>query len=488
MSRIKFLVEYAAAVAVAGLTLAVTPGSTRENAAAKYKVAPVVTLKVQPFLPNEVKLLDGPFKHAMEMDSAYMLSLEPDRLLSWFRKDAGLTPKAPVYGGWESLGLAGHTLGHYLSACSRMYLDTGDKRFLERVNYIVNQLDSCQMANGNGYVAAIPDGKNIFGRVSRGEIDSAHGMEGWAPWYTIHKLMAGLRDSYLYCGNQEAKTVMVRLAGWVYETTKNLSYAQWQIMLDVEYGGMNEVMADAYAISGDKRYLEVARKFYDNRVLKPLSEQRDDLNGFHANTQFPKIIGLERIYELTGDTSLHETAKFFWKTVVYHHSYVTGGNSDGEFFGPPDTLNDYLNYNTTESCNTYNMLKLTRHLFFQDPKPEYADYYERAVWNHILASQDPQDGMMCYYIALEPGGRKVYNTPFNDFWCCTGTGMENHARYNDNIYFHDDSTLYVNLFIASDLNWAKNGISVRQETNFPESGAVKYSFTCKKHQAGRDEG
>jgi DUF1680 family protein len=462
------------------LILSLHSGFSRENVRTKYKINPIIPFIVQPFSPGEVRLLDGPFRHAMEMDSAYMLSLEPDRLLSWFRKDAGLTPKAPVYGGWESLGLAGHTLGHYLSACSRMYLDTGDKRVLERVNYIVNQLDSCQMANGNGYVAAIPDGKNIFGRVARAEIDSAHGMEGWAPWYTIHKLMAGLRDSYLYCGNQEARKVLVRLANWVYETTKNLSHDQWQIMLNVEYGGMNEVMADAYAISGDKKYLEVARKFYDNRVLKPLSEQHDDLDGFHANTQFPKIIGLERIYELTGDTKLDSTAKFFWRTVVYHHSYVTGGNSDGEVFSPSDTLNDYLNYNTTESCNTYNMLKLTRHLFFHDPRPEYADYYERAVWNHILGSQNPQTGMMCYYIPLEPGGNKTYNTPFNDFWCCTGTGMENHERYNDNIYFHDNSSLYVNLFIASELNWIEKGVRVRQETDFPETGKVKFVIDCSK--------
>ncbi len=480
MGKAKFFRGMTATIIVVGLMLIASAGQAREKALTKYKVNPIVALKAQPFLPNDVKLLDGPFKHAMEMDAAYMLSLEPDRLLSWFRKDAGLTPKAPVYGGWESLGLAGHTLGHYLSACSRMYLDAGDKEFLKRVNYIVNQLDSCQMANGNGYVAAIPDGTNIFGRVARSEIDSTHGMDGWAPWYTIHKLMAGLRDSYLYCGNEEAKKVMVRLADWVYETTRNLSYAQWQIMLNVEYGGINEAMADAYSISGDKKYLEVARNFYDNRVLGPLSDQHDDLNGFHANTQFPKIIGLERIYELTGDTKLDSTAQFFWKTVVYHHSYVTGGNSDGEFFGPADTLNDYLNYNTTESCNTYNMLKLTRHLFTHEPKPEYADYYERAVWNHILGSQNPEDGMMCYYIPLEAGGNRTYNTPFNDFWCCTGTGMENHGRYNDNIYFHDDSSLYVNLFIASELNWIEKGVRVRQETDFPESGIVKYTFTCRR--------
>ncbi|HQT90519.1 MAG TPA: glycoside hydrolase family 127 protein, partial [Candidatus Kryptobacter bacterium] len=373
--------------------------SAQENAAADYKIQPLVRPLVVPFAPGDVRLLPGPFRHAMEMDSSYLLSLEPDRFLSWFRKDAGLKPKAPVYGGWESEGLAGHSLGHYLSACSRMYRDTGNREFLKRVSYIVDQLDECQKANGNGYVAAIPGGKELFAKVSRGEIESA-GFNlngGWSPWYTIHKLFAGLRDGYLYCGNEKAKRVMVRLADWVYETTKILDEAQWQKMLICEYGGMNELMADVYAITGNTRYLTLAEQFYDHRVLDPLAEGQDDLPGLHANTQFPKIIGAERIYELTGDAKYDSIARFFWKTVVYHHSYVTGGNSDGEYFGPPDTLNDYLNSNTSESCNTYNMLKLTRHLFCHYPLAQYPDYYERAVWNHILASQKPADGMVCYY-------------------------------------------------------------------------------------------
>jgi uncharacterized protein len=473
------------ALLICTLAAAIAAGpkaSAQIDGARGYLIKPHVPPVVVPFAPGEVRLLPGPFRHAMEMDSSYLLSLEPDRLLSWFRKDAGLEPKAPVYGGWESEGLAGHSLGHYLSACSRMYRDTGDREFLKRVDYIVGQLDECQKANGNGYVAAIPGGKELFAKVSRGEIEAA-GFDlngGWSPWYTIHKLFAGLRDSYLYCGNVEAKDVMVRLADWVYETTKNLSEAQWQKMLICEYGGMNELMADVYAITGNARYLTLAEKFYDHRVLDPLAEGRDDLPGLHANTQFPKIIGAERIYELTGDAKYDSIAQFFWKTVVYHHSYVTGGNSDGEYFGPPDTLNDYLNSNTTESCNTYNMLKLTRHLYMHDPLPEYADYYERAVWNHILASQNPADGMVCYYLSLQQGGHKKFMTPFNDFACCTGTGMENHARYNDNIYFHSDTSLYVNLFIASELNWAAKGVHVRQETDFPRSGGVRFTIFCDK--------
>lgn len=467
---------------LAGVLYFVATGSAGQKVDPRYKIAPVIPSRVMPFSPDDVRLLDGPFRHAMEMDSSYLLSLEPDRLLSWFRKEAGLKPKAPVYGGWESEGLAGHSLGHYLSACSRMYLVTGDRHFLERVNYVVDELDTCQMANGNGYVAAIPNGKELFAEVSRGDIRSA-GFDlngGWSPWYTVHKLFAGLRDSYLYCGNKKAKDIMVRLAGWVYETTKNLDEAQWQKMLVCEYGGMNEVMANVYALTGDKKYLELAKKFYDHVVLDPLAAGKDDLAGLHANTQFPKLIGAERIYQLMGEQRFAAMAQFFWQAVVYHHSYVTGGNSDWESFSPPDKLNNYLNSNTTETCNTYNMLKLTRHLFCHDPRAEYADYYERAVWNHILASQNPENGMVCYYVSLMPGGHKQFMTPFNDFACCTGTGMENHARYNDNIYFHSDSSLYVNLFIASELNWTEKGLRVRQETNFPESGATRLLLSCEK--------
>jgi uncharacterized protein len=281
------------ALAIIGLTLTVAHGSDK----------PAEAAKVEPFPLGQVRLLDGPFKQAMELDTHYLLSLDPDRLLSWYRKETGLQPKAPVYGGWESAGLAGHTLGHYLSACSLMFASTGDIRFQNRVKYIVSQLAECQQANGNGYLAAIPGGKEVFGKVARGEIDTqGFGLNGgWSPWYTIHKELAGLIDSYSLCGDAQARVVATNLANWVDAMTTNLTDEQWQKMLVCEYGGMNEGLANLYALTGNARYLELAEKFYDHRVLDPLAEGRDDLSGKHSNTQIPKIIGLARLYELTGD-------------------------------------------------------------------------------------------------------------------------------------------------------------------------------------------
>ncbi len=469
--------------AIALLIVQFWPAFSRA-AEGKFKITPVIPMPARPFDPRDIRLLEGPFQKAIERDHAYLLRLEPDRLLSWFRKEAGLEPKAPVYGGWEKQGVAGHTLGHYLSACSRMYRDTGDQELLRRVNDIVEELGRCQDANGNGYVGAIPRGKEIFAEISRGEIRSA-GFDlngGWVPWYTMHKVMAGLRDAWLYCDNAQARTILVRVADWADQTTRALTDAQWQKMLACEHGGMNEVLADVYALTGDDKYLALAKKFYHRAILDPLAAQRDELAGKHANTQIPKLIGAARLYELTGDEKFATMSKFFWETVTEHHSYVTGGNSDGEHFGQPDHLNNRLSPNTTETCNTYNMLKLTRRLFMREPEATYADYYERAVWNHILASQNPEDGMVCYFVSLKPGGHKSFLTPFDSFACCTGTGLENHARYGDNIYFHGDNDLYLNLFIASELNWPEKGLRLRQETDFPKTGRVKLTFACARPQ------
>ncbi len=450
-----------------------------------HKIKDVVYHKVRPFDLPEVKLLDGPFKSAMELDEKYLLELEPDRLLSWFRKEAGLKPKGEVYGGWESDQLAGHTLGHYLSACSMMYASTGNRKLLDRVNYIIDELDTCQIANGNGYVAAIPGGKQLFKEISEDNIienkTSGFRLNGiWSPWYTIHKLFAGLLDAQKYCNNQKALDIAKKLGDWVYNTTKNLTRFEFQHMLVCEYGGMNEAMAELYSRTGDKKYLDLAEKFFDDKVLVPLENQKDNLNGLHSNTQIPKIIGLARLYELTGNTKYLDAAKFFWKTVVKHHSYIIGGNSENEYFGKPDDLSARLDSNTCETCNTYNMLKLTRKLFELDPKPEYAEFYERALYNHILASQNPVTGMMCYFMPLEPGSYKDYSTPFNSFWCCVGTGMENHSKYGRNIYYHNNDSLLVNLFIASKVEWAAKGISIIQQTDFPNSGKVKFIFDCKR--------
>ncbi len=446
------------------------------------KVKNKINIIAHPFDLNDVRLLDSPFKHAMELDGKYLLSLDPDRLLCDYRKDAGLKPKGESYGGWEKEGIAGHTLGHYLSACSMMYASTDDKRFKDRVDYIIDDLDTCQKANGNGYVAGIPNGKKIFAEVAEGIIHTKpfdlNG--GWVPWYNLHKLFAGLLDANHFCKNEMALKIAEKLGDWTYNETKNLDHAQVQQMLACEQGGMNEAMAELYARTGNKKYLKLAYLFHMDAVLNPLSERKDILNGIHSNTQIPKIIGLARIYELTGDTSAHTAAEFFWDRVVNHHSYVIGGNGDYEYFGPSDSLSEYLNDNTCETCCTYNMLKLTKHLFSWNPTVEFGDYYERALYNDILASQNPQDGMFCYYVSLRPGSHRTYSTPYNSFWCCVGTGMENHSKYGSSIYFHNEGSIWVNLFIPSILNWKDKGITLKQETKYPYQDFSEFKFICKK--------
>ena len=336
---------------------------------AKFAIKDKVQPKLRPFDLKNVRLHDGRLKHAMEVDAEWLLELEPDRLLSRFREYAGLQPKGEIYGGWESGGLSGHSLGHYLTACSLMYQATGDSRFLDKVNYIVDELEEVQNAHGNGFIAGLQDCKRIFAEVAAGDIRSA-GFDlngGWAPWYTQHKLFNGLRDAYLYCDNAKAKTVLAKLGDWAISVTENLSDEKFQEMMRCEFGGMNEAMADVYALTGDEKYLKLAQRFYHHAVLDPLAKKQDNLTGLHGNTQIPKIIGLEWQYELTGDSSLHETAEFFWQTVVRERSYVIGGNTEGEYFHDKDRLSERLSDRTAETCNTYNMLKLTKMLYMVEP-------------------------------------------------------------------------------------------------------------------------
>lgn len=447
---------------------------------AELKAAP----KVWAFELKDVRLEDGLFKDAMDRNAAWLLKLEPDRFLAWFRKEAGLEPKAEVYGGWESMTIAGHSLGHYLSACAMQYAAAADEQFKERVAYIVGELAECQAKHGDGYVAAFPDGRRVMAEVARGDIRSkGFDLNGiWVPWYTQHKLFAGLRDAYVQCGNTQALDVMVKLGEWVCETTKNLNEMQWQTMLACEHGGMNESMADLYALTGDKKYLTLAEKFYHQHVLDPLARQQNRLSGLHANTQVPKAVGAARIYELTGNQKFETIARFFWETVVNHYTFVNGGNSANEYFGPPDRLSEPMN-DTTETCNTYNMLKLTRLLFAQEPKAAYMDYYERALYNHILASQHPQTGMVKYKGFLDMPARKGFCHPTESFWCCVGTGFENHTKYGEAIYAHDDTSLYVNLYIPSTVTWRDKGVTLRQHTAFPVDDTVVFSLTCEEPTA-----
>ena len=483
MKRFRLHVRKAATIGlVAGVLLFAYLAETPSATYAQRAVSDRVHFEAHEFPLEDVRLLDGPFKEAMMRDSAYLLRLDPDRLLSRFRKEAGLTPKGEAYGGWESMTISGHSLGHYLSACALMFASTGDARFRERVNYIVAELETCQRANGNGYVAAIPNGKKIFQEVSAGDIRvqpfDLNG--GWVPWYTLHKLFAGLLDAHRYLQSTRALDVAVKLADWADATVANLTEEQFQQMLGCEHGGMNEVLAELYARTGNEKYLRLSRRFHHKAVLEPLAQREDRLQGLHANTQIPKLIGLARRYELTGDAADKTAAEFFWDRVVHHHSYVNGGNSDGERFGPPDQLNNRLSDNMSETCNTYNMLKLTRHLFEWHTSAEYADYYERALYNHILASQDPDDGMVCYYVPLKANSQKAYSKPFDSFWCCVGTGMENHAKYGEAIYFHSDDSVWVNLFIPSELTWRERGVTMRQETRYPEEDKINFTVKAQR--------
>lgn len=431
----------------------------------------------------DVQLLDSKFKEASERNAKYLLSLDPDRLLHNTRKYAGLAPKGELYGGWEERGIAGHTLGHYLTALSLHYSATRDERFRERIGYLVAEMAECQRAYGDGYIGALPPKELATLRALReGKVavkDPFTFADGaWVPWYTQHKVLAGLKDAWTLAGNEQAKEVTLELADWVDAVTANLSAQQLQTMLSVEHGGMREVLVDLYALTGNSRYLETARRFYHHAVLDPLREGRDELAGKHANTQIPKVTGAARSYEVTGDAGDRTVAVDFWKHVVREHSWVIGGNSDGEHFFVPNTAAAHLSAATAETCNTYNMLKLTEHLFSWQPAVEYADYYERALYNHILASQEPQQGMYTYFMSLKPGHYRTYSTPRDSFWCCVGSGMENHTKYGEAIYFHSDDDLYVNLFISSRVHWKERGLTVEQRTGYPQDGRVELNIVA----------
>jgi hypothetical protein len=428
---------------------------------------------------SAVRLLDGPFKTAMDADAKYLLSLDADRLLAGYRLNAGLPPKATVYGGWESRGVCGHTLGHYLSACSLMFASTGDDRFRTRVNYIVDELTACQDAVPDHFLGGMPNGRPLFEAIAKGGFDANGGFDlhgAWVPWYNEHKLFAGLRDAWLYTGSEKAKLILTRLGDWAISVCQNLDDTQMQRMLGVEYGGMNEVLADLTAITGDPKYLALAKRFWQKSTLDPLADGRDDLTGLHANTQIPKLIGAARIYELTGDPHYKTAAQTFWTAVTQNRSFVTGSNSDREHFFPLGVEAAKLGPENGETCNVYNMLKLTAHLASWTGSSAPYDYYERALYNHILASINPDSGTGMYFVPLEPGRFKIFSSTDNSFWCCTGTGMENHAKYGADIYTHDTDSLNINLFIASQLTWPDHGLTLRQDTTFPTTDFSTITF------------
>ena len=376
----------------------VTPGAAAPEAAPALAAHPVA-LGAQPFSLTVVRLLDGPFKDAQERNGKYLLSLDPDRMLHNFRVNAGLAPKAPVYGGWESVATwadiraHGHTAGHYLTACALMYASTGNPEFKKRCDYVVKDLEECQTAARTGLINAFPDNTTQIDNLVRTQ--RATGV----PWYTLHKIFAGLRDAYLYCDNAAARTVLVKLSDWAIATTENMTDAQFEAMLGTEHGGMNEVLADVYAITGDAKYLKLAERFSHKRLLEPLSESRDTLDGLHSNTQIPKVVGFQRIYVLTGEPRYSAAARFFWKTVVTTRSFATGGNADNEHFFPVDEFDRHVpSAKTMETCCSHNMLRLTRILFMTDPTASYADYYERTLYNTIPVSGSWEARMVLYSV------------------------------------------------------------------------------------------
>jgi DUF1680 family protein len=437
--------------------------------------------RLAPFPLTDVRLLASPFLDAQLRDERYLLQLEPDRMLHNFRVNAGLTPKAQVYGGWESqepwieIRCHGHTLGHYLSACAMMFATTGKAAFQQRVDYIVGELRACQDAAKSGLICAFPDGarqleNSVQGREFQG-----------VPWYTMHKIFAGLRDAYWHASSAEAREVLERLAAYTYDLVAPLPDARMQKMLDREHGGMSEVLADVHAITGDPRYLDLAVKFMHRALLEPLSERRDVLDGLHSNTQIPKVIGAQRLYELTGRADYRAAAEFFWRTVIERRTYATGGNGDVEHFFPPREFAQRLqSAKTMETCCMHNMLRLTRALFQAMPEVAYADYYERTLYNGILASQDPVSGMMTYFQPTRPGYVKLFHTPTDSFWCCTGSGMENHAKYADSIYFRAPEALYVNLFIPSTLEWRERGLRLTQISEFPRTSSTQLTLHLER--------
>jgi len=465
------------AFSVASYSQSLCPGQNSE----KLTISCQIPIKAYSFYLSDVRLLDSRFKENMERESAWILSINVNSLLHSFRNNAGIysgleggydTKKKLA--GWESLDceLRGHTTGHILSGLALLYASTGNEAFKTKADSIIRALSEVQKAlNDDGYLSAFPE--KLINRAIAGQ-------QVWAPWYTQHKIIAGLLDIYLCTGNKQSLDIAEKMASWAYKKLSALSSYQLDIMLRNEFGGVNEVFYNLYSITGNQEYLKLAEMFYHKRILDPLAEHIDNLNGLHANTLIPKIIGEARAYELTGNEKLKTISDFFWQTVIDDQTFVTGGNSDREGFFKPGKISEHLSGYTSESCNTYNMLKLTRHLFTWTADVKYADYYERALYNHILGQQDPKTGMISYFLPSLPGSHKVYSTRDSSFWCCVGTGFENQAKYGEAIYYHNDNGLFVNLFIPSVLNWKEKGVSVMQETKFPEEESTMLTISTNK--------
>ena len=425
---------------------------------------------------NEVTLLPGPFKSAQELNIKTLLQYDTDRLLEPFLTEAGLPAKGARFINWD--GLAGHVGGHYLTALAINYASTGNAECKARMEYVLNNLKACQDANGNGCVGGIPGSKALWAEVKMGIFTRFN--NAWVPWYNLHKTYAGLRDAWLYGNSELAKTMFLKLCDWGIDAISGLSDSQMQTMLNIEFGGMNEVYADAYQMTGNKKYLDAAKKFTHKVLFNSMANGVDNLDYMHANTQIPKVIGFARVAQIDhSDANYLKAAKYFWETVVHNRSLALGGNSCREHFPAAAACEEYTTLREgPESCNTYNMLKLTEDLFKIDQQASYTDYYERALYNHILSTQHPEHGGYVYFTPARSGHYRVYSAPNQAMWCCVGSGMENHGKYGQMIYTHNgNDSLFVNLFIPSVLNWKNKGTILTQETNFPYEQSTKLTFT-----------
>lgn len=451
MDRREFIAS-TSALALAGSVPLPTPRS------------PGASFRAVPFDLSRVSVGPGLFRDGLELNRKFLMAQNPDRLLHTFRITAGLPSTAEPLGGWEAPDneLRGHYTGHYLSACALASASLPDPSFAVRGGQLVAELAKCQQALGNGYLSAFPE--ELFDRLRAGK-------PVWAPFYTLHKIMAGLLDLHTIAGNDQALEVLLGMARWTARWTQPLGDEAMARVLEREYGGMNEVLYNLSAVTGKDEWVDLAHRFDHERIFVPLAAGRDELKGVHANTTIPKIIGAARRYELTGESRYRDVASYFWREITTRRAYCTGGTSNGEDWDTePGQLAGALSGYTQEDCTTYNMLKLTRHVFSWTADPRAADFYERALFNGIVGSQHPADGDKMYYVSLAPGLWKLFGTPFHDYWCCTGTMSEAHAKLSDSIYFHDDEGVFVNLFVPSTLDWKEKGVHLTQETWFPEEG------------------
>ncbi|OSS53278.1 hypothetical protein B5807_02291 [Epicoccum nigrum] len=457
------------------------------------QVAPVVSpigVSASAFDIDEVELTSSRFMDNQNRTLSYLKSVDVNRLLYVFRQTHKLsTNGATPNKGWDApdFPFRSHIQGHFLSAWSQCYAQLKDTACSDRAKSFVAELLKCQNNNAAagfaaGYISGFPESE--FTKLEQGALTS-----GNVPYYAIHKTLAGLLDVYRWIGDQNAKTVLLAFAGWVDQRTGKLSADQMQKVLRTEFGGMNEVMADIYHQTGDERWLTVAQRFDHAAIFDPLAANQDQLNGIHANTQVPKWIGAIREYKATGTTRYADIARNAWDITVKAHTYAIGANSQAEHFRGPNAIASFLTNDTAEGCNTYNMLKLTREMFEMDPSnTKYFDYYEQALINHMLGQQDPSQahGHITYFTPLNAGGKRgvgpawgggTWSTDYDSHWCCQGTGLETNTKMQDSIYYKDETTLYVNLFIPSTVNWKSKSVSVRQSTNFPASDTTALTVT-----------